>query len=151
MAFKKEGIGERGKIAQQLTEKYLKKVNDQHANFAYERLPDARAAGGHLKKQLCDYLCWFEPYSLPLEVKSTEHDYRISKDAISQLPLLKKVRLAGGRPYVLVLFKTIEKWRVAPIDYFAFGVPSWDMRDLPLFDSAEEALSSTGFFPKLRH
>jgi hypothetical protein len=162
MVIKKESIGERGKTAQDLTQKHLDLLNTKHASFTYIRLQDARAAGGRLKKQLADFICWYhkkvnphphdylvECLSMPLEVKSTEHDYRITKDHLSQLPMLKKVKLAGAEPYVLVLFKQIEKWRIAPIDFFPFGQASWDMSKLPMFDTAQDALESTGFFPVL--
>jgi hypothetical protein len=129
MAIKKESIGQRGKTAQDLTQKHLDKLNEKHAGFTYIRLQDARAAGGRLKKQMSDFICWWcdadagVRFSMPLEVKSTEHDYRISKDHLTQLPMLRKVWLAGAEPFVLVLFKSIEKWRIAPIDFFPFGQP----------------------------
>lgn len=145
----KESVGERGKTAEKAVTRHFDILNTRFAHFAFERLSDARAAGGRLKKQISDYLVWWGQWNVPLEVKSTEHDYRLSKDAISQLPKLNKVALAGAKPHVLVLFKTIEKWRIAPISYFDYGVPSWDMRDLPLYDSAQQALESTGYFPIL--
>lgn len=152
---KKESIGQRGKTAQDEAKKVLDKMNTKDAHFTYVRLADARAAGGRLKKQLSDYICWWwridtgVKYSMPLEVKSTEHDYRIGKDDITQLPMLKKSYQAGAYPFVLVLFKGLNQWRIAPIDFFEFGKPSWDMSELKLFDTPEAALSSTGFFPTL--
>jgi len=96
---------------------------------------------------LCDFLTWSAGLSVPLEVKQTAHDFRLSKGALSQLAVLKKVEAAGATPFVLVYHSTLDKWRVAPIGYFEFGVPSWDMRSLPLFSSVQEAMSSTGVFP----
>lgn len=146
-APKKETIGERGKNAEAEVTKVLEVWNGAYASFAYERLPDARAARGRLKAQIADFMVWNLPHNIPLEVKSTEHNYRIEKDKLDQLPRLKKVALAGAKCYVLVHFKTIDKWRVAPISYFEFGVPSWDMSNLKTFDTPKEALESTGFFP----
>lgn len=152
--IKKEAVGQRGKTAQDLTKAVLEKMNTS-SDFAYDRVSDARAAGGKLKKQLCDYLCWHKAannmcYSVPLEVKSTEHDYRITKAHLTQLQKLHMVAKAGADPHVLVLFKGLSKWRIAPITFFGFGVPSWDMSSLPLFDTAQEALESTGLFPRIR-
>lgn len=157
---KKEELGQRGKRAEKSVRDHFEKLNEQYATFCYERLPDARAAMGRIKKQMADYLCWWRDtdevgdydfrYQVPLEVKSTEHDYRLAKDKLEQLPKLKKVAMAGAFPHVLVHFKAIDKWRIAPADYFESGVPSWDMRDLPTFESAQAALESTGLFPKLK-
>jgi penicillin-binding protein-related factor A (putative recombinase) len=147
--MKKESIGERGKTAEKAVMSHFDRLNTRFMAFAYERTSDARAAGGRLKKQLSDFLCWWTGTSIPLEVKSTEHDYRLPSDHLTQLPRLKKVAKAGARPYVLVLFKGLAQWRIAPVDYFEFGKPSWDMRDLPLYASAQAALESTGDFPIL--
>jgi hypothetical protein len=153
MAIKKESVGQRGKTAQDLTQAHLTKLNNRFIGFAFERVKDARAARGGATKALCDFLCWYKEspahygINMPLEVKSTEHDYRLPYASLSQLPSLNKVYKAGALPYVLVLFKGLEKWRIAPIHYFSYGVKSWDMRDLPLFDSAEDALNSTNIFP----
>lgn len=147
--MKKETVGQRGKTAEKLAQEHLDSLNARFISFAYERLPDARAAGGRFKATISDYLCWYNGRSVPLEVKSTEHDYRLPKDALAQLPRLHKVSKAGAHPHVLVLFKGLEKWRIAPADFFVFGVPSWDMRDLPLFDSVRDALNSTDVFPVL--
>lgn len=145
----KESVGQRGKTAEKAVAKHFDTLNTRFAHFAFERLSDARSAGGMLKKQISDYLVWWGQWSVPLEVKSTEHDYRLPNTALSQLPKLNKISLAGAKPYVLVLFKKLNQWRIAPASYFAFGVPSWDMRDLPLYDSAQDALESTGYFPIL--
>jgi Holliday junction resolvase len=145
-AAKKESLGQRGKDAEKSARDVLEEWNTKHATFAFERLADARAAGGRIKKQISDYMCWHLPLCIPLEVKSTEHPYRLPKANLEQLPRLKKVALAGAKPLVLVEFKTIG-WRIAPVSYFQFGVPSWDMSDLPVFATAKEALQSTGFFP----
>lgn len=144
--IKKESVGQRGKDAESEVRKLFDQWNEQHASFAFERLPDARAAGGRIKKQLSDYMVWNLPHNIPLEVKSLEHAFRLPKANLDQLPRLKKVALAGAKPFVLVHFKPVG-WRIAPISFFEFGVTSWDMSDFPIFPSAKDALQSTGFFP----
>lgn len=145
----KESVGQRGKYAEKIVTALLKQANDASIYFAFERLPDARAARGVIKKTLSDYLLWFKGKSILLEVKSTEHDYRLTRDAIPQLPTLRKISKAGGKCYVLVLHKTTELWRVMPIEFFAAGVPSWDMRSIGTFPSAKEALNSLALLPLL--
>lgn len=154
--IKEEGVGQRGKTAQKLVQDYFKIINERFATFSYMRIPDARAAGGRLGKVCGDFLCWWLDtdgdyrfnYSVPLEVKSTKHDYRLPAKSVPQLPALKKLAKSGAQPYVLVLFKGIGKWRIAHIDYFGFGVSSFDMRDLPLYDTVQAAVESTGVFPR---
>lgn len=158
MVMKKESIGQRGKTAQDLVQKHLDLLNEAYAGFSYIRLMDARAAGGRLKKQMSDFICWhsklvvnelYNRLSMPLEVKSTEHSHLLTKAHLTQLPMLNKVALSGASPFVLVLFKGLEKWRIAPISFFHFGATSWNMSNLPLFDTAQQALESTGYFPLL--
>jgi hypothetical protein len=143
----KEDVGQRGKTAEKLVQALLDEWNTKCVNFAYTRLADSRAARGMVKAQISDYIVWHKEVSIPLEVKSIEHDYRLPKANLDQLPNLKKVELAGAYPLVLVHFKLSDVWRVAPTSYFEFGVPSWDMRNRSTYATAKLALQSTGFFP----
>lgn len=141
----KESVGQRGKAAEKAVKTLLEKLNNQ-ADFAFWRLADARAAGGRLQAQPGDFAYFSKGKGGVLEVKSTEHDYRLTKDAVSQLPTLTKLHLAGAQCPILVLHKALNQWRVIfPID-LPIGPPSWDLRQFPLYGSAEEALRSTGFF-----
>jgi hypothetical protein len=154
--IKKEEVGQRGKTAEKLVIEVLTEWNNLAA-FAWDRPPDARAAMGRMKSAIADFYIWYRHpelrrVSIPLEVKSTEHktkngSYLLSKDALDQLPNLRKLAMAGADPFVLVLFKATGMWRVAPVEYFESGVTSWDMRDCPEFPTAKAALQSTGFFP----
>lgn len=140
---KDEEKGDRGKAAEKAVLEYLEKVNEARVNFAFERLPDARAARGRLKRQLSDYIVEYAGGFYPLEVKETKHDRRLAKDKIEQLPRLKKWRLAGARPIVLVYHSELDQWRLPDFGIFMRSPipPSWDMSDEPLFDSAEDALN----------
>lgn len=157
--MKKEAIGDRGKYAEKEVEKVLKRMNDQYMGFAFDRQPDARAARGTMKAALCDFLWWWN-YETPeglsasisglLEVKATEHEYRLAKDRLAQLPRMRKVTYAGGYGVVLVYHSTLEMWRAATLVFFAGDIPpSWDLSKLPLFKTPEAALCSTGLFPTL--
>lgn len=151
----KEEMGQRGKRAEKSVKDHLKKMSDAVATFAYERLPDARSSGGRVPAQISDYMCWWwrdrqERICIPLEVKSIEHDYRLPKANLDQLPRLNKSALAGTFPLVLVHFKTVDLWRIAPSSYFKFGQPSWDMRDLPTYPTPIAAMTATGHFPTLK-
>lgn len=155
MAQTKKEIADRGKWAEKEAQKHLEALNTRYMDFAFERLPDARAAGGRLKASLCDFLWWWKAHGMSntglLEVKETKHDYRLAKDKLEQLPRMRKVRNAGGLGLVLVHHSTIGKWRIAPLEFFDGEIPpSWDLSPLPTFDIATEALNSrAGFLPPL--
>lgn len=134
--------GDRGKVAERTVAEILEQFNNDFLSFAYERLPDARAARGRLKRQLSDFIVEYDGVFYPFEVKETEHEFRLKKEKIEQLPRLKKWRLAGARPIVLVYHSTLDQWRLPDFGIF-LPTPtpsSWDLRDEPLFDSAEDAM-----------
>ena len=153
--FKKATIADRGKWAEKEVEKVLTAMSNNHLGFAYERLADARAAGGRLKAQLCDFLCWWakanvEAVSIMLEVKEIQHDYRLPKDKLKQLARMRKVSYAGAEGVVLVYHSTIDKWRCMSLSFFHGDItPSWDLSSEPVYDNPAAALRRTGLFPAL--
>lgn len=141
-------IGQRGKYAEKKVEALLKSYNERWADVTWHRYPDARSARGALKAQPCDYLVAAHGRAYHLEVKETEHEYRLPKDKISQIPVLRKFALAGLSFAVIVHHSTLKKWRCIPQTFFLDKEvpPSWDLREFPLLDSEEEALRATGWF-----
>lgn len=149
----KDEVGQRGKDAEKEVQKVLDKMNVRHTTFAYIRLPDARAAMGRIKKQLGDFVCCSDSQTIALEVKSVNHAYRLPKANLDQLPLLKKFYLAGAECFVLVHFKTTDKWRVVPAYLFESDVTSWDFREFSWskeHDTAQDALDFTNCFPSVK-
>lgn len=154
--FKKAAVGDRGKWTEKEVEKVLTAMSNKHLSFAFERLPDARAAGGRLKAQLCDFLCWWESandrerYSIMLEAKEIQHDYRLPKDKLPQLARMRKVSYAGAEGVVLVYHSTIDKWRCMPLNFFHGDIPpSWDLSSEPVYDNPAAALGRLSFFPSI--
>jgi hypothetical protein len=141
-AFKKETTGQRGKWAEKQVEKILKEWNTQYASFAWHRLPDTRSAGSYLPANPADYIYFDGDYGGFIECKATEHPFRLQKDKLAQLAVLKKFALAGARSLVIVHHSTLDKWRITKLDFFTEGLPSWDLTPLPLFDTCEQALNS---------
>ena len=141
----KEKIGQRGKQAEKIVETVLRKWNSR-VTFAYWRLPDSRSARSFLVAQPGDYGYFSGSHAGIIEVKSSLHPSRIAKDKISQLPVLQKFALAGAKNLILVFHSEIDKWRVLFPSELAMDVPSWELSAFPLFDSAEDALISTGYF-----
>ena len=138
-------ISNTGKKAEKLVEAVLKKWNNR-AGFAYFRLPDSRAARNFLTAQPGDFAYYCGPRAGILEVKSTQHSYRLAKDKVSQLPTLKKLSAAGAANLVLVQHTTENVWRVLYPGGLDASVPSWDLRNVETYPDAESALFSTGYF-----
>ena len=138
-------ISNTGKKAEKLVEAVLKKWNNR-SGFAYFRLPDSRAARNFLMAQPGDFAYYCGPRAGILEVKSTQHSYRLAKDKISQLPTLKKLSAAGAANLVLVNHTTEGVWRVLYPGGLDASVPSWDLRNVETYPDAGEALLCTGYF-----
>lgn len=143
--MKKDERGQRGKSAEKAVEDIFKRWNEQ-LGFAWHRFPDARAAMGRLSAQPADYLYFSRGGGGFLEVKESKHDYRIAKDKIGQLAVLKKFLHAGADAWILVHHTTIDRWRIVSAYELSLGQPSWVLTDFPTFASAEEALLSTECF-----
>ena len=140
-----EKIGQRGKTAEKMVEAALKKLNER-AGFAYYRLPDARAAMGRLGASPADFLYFSGIFSGFIEVKSTTHNTRLARAAVSQLPTLKKFSAAGAASMILVYHSELNVWRVLYPGGLATDVTSWDLSNVETWPSVEDALFSTGYF-----
>ncbi|WP_152681303.1 hypothetical protein [Oligella urethralis] len=118
---------------------YLQSLSERVAEFDYERLPDARSAMGRFKSMVGDF-AWFYPGRHGvIEVKETQHDYRLAKDKLPQLARLKKRVLAGGTCLILVYHSTANVWRcldAAKLPLIERG--SWDLREMPTFSKVSD-------------
>lgn len=140
-----EHKGQRGKLAEKAVEKLLKKWNGR-AGFAYWRLPDARSARSFLSAQPGDFAYFCNQRGGIIEVKSTEHAYRLPRARVPQLPTLNVLALAGAQSIVLIHHSQLKVWRYVIPEKLQAEVPSWDLRGYPTYTSAEEALMATGWF-----
>lgn len=139
MATKKPNPANRGKEAEKEVRKILEKFSAKWAAFDYERMYDARSAGGRFPAQVGDF-SWFcgIPHNYKfgvIEVKEVEHDFRLPSKNFSQVPKCRKRQLAGGVIVVLVNHTTTGLWRMPPFQHFAenAGAPSWDLSGFPTF------------------
>lgn len=134
-------IADRGKGAEAEVESVLKAWNEKYYAFAYMRLPDARSARNYISAQIADFQMMFGGVFIPLEVKETEHDYRLKKDKVRQLALLRKWCNAGAKALVVTHHSQIKVWRVVQVNDLEKGSTSWDMRKHSQdFDTADAAL-----------
>lgn len=143
----KKSATDRGKLAEKDVTEFLEGWSARHATFDWQRMPDARAAMGRIKKQIGDFEI-FEPDSHGVvEVKETENESRLRRDHIPQLNKLRVRALAGGEILVLVYHSTLAKWRLPPFHYLADTEgASWDISAYPLYDSVAEVLSAEAGF-----
>jgi hypothetical protein len=125
-------------------EAFLKMANAK-AHIAFLRFPDSRSARGFLAAQPADFLVISRGVPIFLEVKHLKAPYRLPKDKVRQHAMLNKFNIAGSVSLVLVEHEGIG-WRVVSIENLTPDVPSWDLREFPVFNSPAEALLSTGYF-----
>lgn len=137
--------GQRGKAAEKTVEDIFKRWNTT-MSFAWHRMADARAAMGRVSAQPADYLYFSRGTGGWLEVKETKHDYRLTKDKVQQLPILKKFMHAGADAWILVHHTTLDRWRIVCAQDLQLGAPSWDLSTFETHATAEDALLSTGCF-----
>ncbi len=90
-----------GKETEKIVEKLFVEWNHSQS-FAWQRMPDARAARGRLAAQPADYLYRCGKHAGFIEVKALKHECRLPKDRVSQLPTLLKWNLAGSDDLMLV-------------------------------------------------
>lgn len=159
MVRTKASIGNRGKWAEKQVRDFLEALNNDRLDFAYHRLPDPRAARGVLAAQPSDFMAQVgdsvagKATFYFIEVKETEHDYRLPYTKIRQYAILRKWMLAGAMPFVITFHSIIEKWRVMFLDELverreaATGnTASWDLRDFNTYSTLDEALAARFIF-----
>lgn len=149
---KKPGLGDRGKKAEDAVAKFGKAWAENHSEREFNRLLDTRAAGRVIKAAKAD----FEYFGVMrnggeqirfhglIEVKETQHDYRLSHDKVPQLAALVHRARCGGHCLVLIHHSTSGRWRCETAQYLHMTKTgaSWDLRNNPTYASAKEALES---------
>jgi penicillin-binding protein-related factor A (putative recombinase) len=119
----------RGKTAESLVRARLETLC-QKAAATFLRLPDAHA--GSRAATLADFLYVREGTLYLIEVKETQHDYRLPHGNFEagQVARMRRVKMAGGKALVVIYHSTLKLWRGYDIDRFAAREGgSWDLRD----------------------
>lgn len=114
-----------GKEVERLVEHHFKALNDGHQDFAWHRMPDARAARGALAAQPADYLLAKGGAAIFMEVKALKHERRLPRARVSQLPTLLKWNQAGVESFVIVFHYTTGVWRCVPTKVLDPSLTSW--------------------------
>lgn len=147
---------DRGKEAEKAVQKFLGEWATQCTTREFNRLVDSKAAGRIIAAAAADFEYFYlaeldDPVRLHglIEVKETEHEYRLARDKVTQLPRLRKRTNCGGICLVLVHHSTLKKWRVVSArDLAETGDKgSWNLKALPLYDTPGAALQ--GLYPSI--
>lgn len=140
---KQKKIGNRGKFAEGKVKDYLKARSDSVASFDFERILDARSAGGRFPSRPGDFGFYSPLYHGLIEVKEVEHDFRLPHKNFSteQVSKLRKRKMAGGVIIILVYHKTTKLWRLVEFEYLeGRNGGSWDLSEYPTSKSHKELL-----------
>lgn len=127
----------RGKTAEKAVTKALN-VLALRADTAFMRLPDAHS--GSFKATVADYLISHQGRTTFLEVKETEHQYRLSHNnfGTDQVARLRRFQLSGCDAQVAIYHSTLSQWRFLNLDFFFTREGgSWDLREIPFIENAE--------------
>lgn len=108
----------------------------------FNRLIDSKAAGRLIKSAPADFDFYASGGYGLIEVKATEHNYRIDRSRVTQLASMRKRAQCGGTCVLLVSHSTINGWRAVPVEWLANNGDkgSWNLTEFPLTASPGHAL-----------
>ena len=148
VTFKKtNGFANRGQFAEDATQKFLAAWAGGSTRREFARLVDAKAAGRTIKAAAADFEFYSAEFGVAfglIEVKQTEHEYRLERAKVPQLARLRKRENCGGLCIVLVYHSTLQRWRAVTAGELAAtgDKGSWNLTDQPLFQDVAGALWS---------
>jgi len=142
VTFKKTNThANRGALAEKAVAKFLADWSGptREAN----RLVDSKAAGRIIKAAAADFEFFCPEGHGLIEVKQTEHEFRLSRDKVPQLPRLRKRANCGGESLVVVYHSVLGAWRVVHSHYLEStgDKGSWNLSRVPCFNTVQGALS----------
>jgi hypothetical protein len=141
----KKALAERGKSTEETVKTYGEREEKARGmKFHWEKIPDARTAGGRFKPVAGDFrFSYLGRYAI-VEVKEVKTSVdrlpggNFSRDKIARC---YRHHLAGAITVVVIHYTRVDKWVVVPVKHFFDNVlPSWNTREFPSFSSAAEAL-----------
>src|SRR5262245_19757351 len=109
--------GQRGKWAEDKVRALLKKLGEADARFDWERILDARSAGGRFRAQIGDFGVFMPQLHGVIEVKEVDHAYRLPHKNFDTEAVAKlyKRQLAGGATWIIVAHLR-SAWRLVPLE-----------------------------------
>lgn len=117
--------------------------------FDWQRLYDTTSARNVLRAQVGDFLFFLPDKHGVIEVKSTQHAYRLARTAFSPEPWRQLTRRskAGGHIYVFIHHYVAGYWRFVPFEtlFDAFNnqeLKSIDLRNTETYLTATSTLNA---------
>lgn len=138
----------RGTWAEKEVKEFLEEWEAGSVYREFNRLTDSKAAGRIIKAAAADFEYFTDEYLKHIhgliEVKETEHTYRLARDKVSQLPRLRKREKCGGTSYVVVYHSVSKLWRAMSVKYLTTtgDKGSWNLTDLPCYGTCGLALKA---------
>lgn len=132
-AVKAVSAAKRGKVAEGKVRDYLKALEALSVHFTFNRIGDAGAAGGAFAAQAGDFQAFGWGKNWLIEVKETQHAYRIPHGNFGpeQVAKMRKRELAGSVPVVLIYHRNEKLWRCPHLELFLYREGgSWDLRGI---------------------
>lgn len=137
----------RGKVAETRVQTALKNWMGTSSTREFERLLDTKAAGRTVRAAAADFdFHCLDSHDRPtsglIEVKETEHEYRLARDKLPQLPRLRRRTRCGAKCVILVLHSSTGAWRALTPAWLENNGDkgSWNLKDQPPFATPLEAL-----------
>lgn len=144
MPIESSKFADRGKFAEKKVHEALTTWSAGVGSREFNRLIDTRAAGRVVKAAAADFEFFSSGMHGLLEVKSVQHEFRLPRGSVTQIPRLRKRALTGGVCLVLIYHSTLKLWRAVGVDYLTEtgDKGSWDLRNVETYPNAEQALAS---------
>lgn len=146
------GFANRGVYAESKVQMYLEWWASMDTHREFNRLVDTKAAGRIIKSAPADFEYFFADsvgtaHHGLIEVKQTEHEYRLARDKVPQLPRLRKREKCSGVSFVLIYHSTLKRWRCVSTRFLADGGDkgSWNLTNLPTFTTCGDALANVAY------
>ena len=144
----KKTAGSRGKAAEKAVREVLTDLGNRMATFDWDRIYDARSAGGRFPSRPGDFEWYYKgsdcvAFGL-IEVKEVAHNVLLPKKNFNpkQVARLRKRQLAGARVIILVHHSVAKVWRWVPLQLFIDNpnVTSWNLGAFSMYPTARSAL-----------
>lgn len=137
-------FGNRGKYAEDKVTNFLKEWAHADTHREASRLVDTKAAGRTIKAAKADFEYFCPDWHGLIEVKQTEHQYRLERSKVTQLPSLRKRDKVGGACVVVVYHSTLQVWRAVTVAWLAVNGDkgSWSLQAIPTFQYCGLALGN---------
>jgi len=165
---KQKALGSKGKGAEEAVKKFLTALSNQVASFEFERVYDARSAGGRFPSRTGDFHFYRafnyapavggpgvkETWHGVIEVKEVDHAFRLPAKNFKKgaLAKLRKRQWSGGLIVILVKHTPKGLWRLVPFKFLDDRLtdPSWDLQDFSPCADIEDALCSMSSTDEIR-